>query len=114
VPGGSTNQINITYYESTQMFAYLALDSHDELMTANLQDVVRMVEEAIACIPTIRQRRLVEDIDRWAAQGFTQKDLFQEIKKLLQIEDLRGGTITPEEMRQGISYIMAHYRTLVG
>lgn len=110
VPGGSTNQINITYMESTATFAYLALDTHDEQQTTALAEVLHMVEEAVARIPEIRRNRLYEDIDRWARQGMGQQDLFSEIKKLLQIEDLRGGTITPQEMRESIAYIMANYR----
>jgi len=112
VPGGSTNQINITYMESTATFAYLALDTHNEQLTAALSEVLHMVEEAIVRIPEIRRNRLREDIDRWAQQGLGQQELFHEIKKLLQIEDLRGGTITPQEMRESIAYIMANYRTV--
>ena len=61
-------------------------------------------------IPTIRRNRLVEDIDRWATQGLSQRDLFQKMNQLLKIEDLRGGTITMQEMKHGIQYILEHFR----
>ncbi|HEY3379637.1 MAG TPA: hypothetical protein VGL77_19350 [Armatimonadota bacterium] len=111
VPGGSTNQINVTYFESSCQFSYLALDSHDELCTGEVDEVIRMVEDAVGRIPAIRRNRLLEDLDRWAAQGMSQKDLFQQMNKLLQIEDLRGGTITMHEMKYGISHILAKYKT---
>lgn len=110
VPGGSTNQINITYFESTDLFMYLALDTHEEVCTAFFEEVLQMVEEAVARIPAIRRQRLTDDIDRWAAAGLAQRDLFQKVSQLLQIEDLRGGTITMHEMKHGIAHILAHYR----
>lgn len=110
VPGGSTNQINITYYESSKMFSYLGLEAQEEQCTSSLDDVLRMVATAVERIPAIRKRRLLEDIDRWAAQGLGQRDLFQKMNGLLQIEDLRGGTITMQEMKAGIAHILAHYR----
>ena len=111
VPGGSTNQINITYDGSTKLFNYLGLDAQEEQCTTALDAVLRMVTAAVERIPAIRKQRLLEDIDRWAAQGLTQRDLFQKMNSLLQIEDLRGGTITMLEMKAGIAHILAHYRT---
>lgn len=110
LPGGSTNQVNITYSESARLFTFLALDTHEERQTALESDVLDMVREAVERIPAARRQRLVEDIDRWAVQGLPTKDLFQKINKLLQIEDLRGGTITPQEMKEGIAHILAHHQ----
>jgi hypothetical protein len=114
VPGGSTNQINITYHEVAQQFSYLGLDAHEEKVTSSLDEVRQMVTEAVERIPAIRKRRLLEDIDRWAAQGLSQRDLFQKMNGLLKIEDLRGGTITMQEMKAGIAHILEHYRETVG
>ena len=110
VPGGSTNQINITFFEPVGMFNYLALDSHAEQCTSSIEEILRMVEDAVQRIPAIRHQRLLEDIDRWAAMGLSQRDLFQKMNQLLQIEDLRGGTITMHEMKHGIAHILAKYR----
>lgn len=110
VPGGSTNQINVTHFDGRSMFVYLALDSHEERCTPSLDEVLAMVEEAVTRIPAIRHQRLLDDIDRWAASGMGQRDLFQKMNQLLQIEDLRGGTITMVEMKQGIAHILANYR----
>jgi len=110
VPGGSTNQINITHFSVAGMFNYLGLDAHEEQCTASLDEVLGMVTMAVERIPGIRKYRLLEDIDRWAAQGLRQRELFQKMNSLLQIEDLRGGTITMQEMKAGITHILANYR----
>lgn len=114
VPGGSTNQINITWFEATEMFNYLSLNAQEEECTASLDDVLAMVKVAVERIPDIRSSRLCEDIDRWAAQGLRHTELFQKMTKLLQFEDLRGGTITMQEMKSGVNYILAHYRAPAG
>ena len=111
VPGGSTNQINITFHEATALYAFIDLETHAERETTELDEVLAYVRDAVDRIPTIRRTRLQEDIDRWAEQGLSQKDLFQKMTKLLQIEDLRGGTITMQEMKAGIAHILEHYRT---
>ncbi|HEX2951582.1 MAG TPA: hypothetical protein VHV83_18750 [Armatimonadota bacterium] len=110
VPGGSTNQINVTYLHSSNTFLYLGLDAQEERNTSDLNDVLRMVEAAIERIPAIRKESLLKDIDRWAGQGMGQRDLFQKMNKLLQIEDLVGGTITMHEMKFGIAHILAKYK----
>ena len=111
VPGGSTNQINIIYHETTATFDYLALDSSEECVTTSPEEVYRFVRDAVERIPDIRRQRLEEDICRWAAQGMTQKELFQRITMLLQIEDLKGGTVTLQEMKKGIKYILEIVRS---
>ena len=111
MPGGSTNQINVTHVAETGKFVFLELDTHEECCTASLDMVQCMVKEIIDRIPENRKRRLVEDLDRWAEQGLEQRDLFQKMNSLLQIEDLRGGTITMSEMKHGIAHILAKYRT---
>lgn len=113
VPGGSTNQINITYHYQVQKYCYIGNDSINECTTSSIDEVTDMVHRLVEEIPAIRHRRLLEDIDRWAKQGMQQRDLFQQITKLLQIEDLRGGTITMPEMKAGIAYILQHYRSAV-
>ncbi len=111
VPGGSTNQINVTYHQGNNNFSYIDVDSHDEIFTNNIDDIITFISKLTLTIPAIRINRLQEDIDRWYAMGMYQKDLFQKMTKLLQIEDLRGGTITMHEMKAGIAYILARTKT---
>jgi len=111
VPGGSTNQINVTFHESGNKYSYIDVDTHDEVFTENIDDIISFIIKLVLTIPTIRVSRLQEDIDRWYAMGMCQKDLFQKMTKLLQIEDLRGGTITMHEMKAGIAYILARTKT---
>lgn len=107
VPGGSTNQINIVYEQATKMFSFIDLDTHEERVTKSLPEVLNYINDMVQRIPDTRKHRLVEDIDRWAAEGLSQKDLFQKMTKLLQIEDLKGGTITLAEMKIGIAHILS-------
>ena len=111
VPGGSTNQINVTHFDKTGEYIFLALDTHVECCTSSLEEASKMVRELVARIPAIRKERLLEDIDRWAEQGMGQRELFQKMNALLQVEDLRGGTITMAEMKHGIAHILARYRS---
>ena len=90
---------------------YLDLDSAEERTTTSMEEVCQFISEAVSRIPDIRRRRLEEDIRRWAAEGMTQKELFQHITKLLQIEDLKGGTVTLSEMKAGIKYILEIVRS---
>jgi hypothetical protein len=110
VPGGSTNQLNISYCSSTGMYSYIKLDSHQECCSGSLDEVCEMVSQAVDLIPGIRHRRLAEDIDRWAASGMGQRELFQHLTTLLAMDDLRGGAITMAEMKDGITYILRKYR----
>jgi hypothetical protein len=110
VPGGSTNQLNVTHTAPDDTYAYIALDNHDERVTQDLNEVLAMLQEAVSRIPDIRRTRLCEAIDRWAAEGMGQRQLFQQMTTLLQMDDLRGGAITMPEMKEGIAHILAHYR----
>ncbi|MEI6521495.1 MAG: hypothetical protein WCO98_15875, partial [bacterium] len=92
-------------------YSYIDVDTHDEVFTENIDDIISFIIKLVLTIPTIRVSRLQEDIDRWYAMGMCQKDLFQKMTKLLQIEDLRGGTITMHEMKAGIAYILARTKT---
>jgi hypothetical protein len=111
VPGGSTNQLNISYCEQTGAFTFIAPDTHTESCTPSLDEVTDMIARTVAQIPAIRRQRLQEDIDHWASSGMSQRDLFQRMTKMLSMEGLRGGAITLHEMKDGIGYIVTHYRT---
>lgn len=106
VPGGSTNQLNISYDSQTRNYSFLPLGSHEEFHTETLDEVLRLVEEGVARIPDIRHQSLTGDIDRWASQGLSSGELFQHINALLKVEDLVGGAITMQEMKASIAYIL--------
>jgi hypothetical protein len=107
VPGGSTNQITITHRKASQTFIYLSLDAQQEQATESLDEVLEMLAQAVARIPELRRQRLREEIDRWKAAGMSRPELFQQLNQLLHMHDLRGGSITEEELKGGIAYILA-------
>lgn len=113
LPGGSTDQINITYHEPSGVFSYLALDSERECHTTVLDDVLRMVTGAIEAIPHRRAEQLLASIDYWAAQSMPYQEMLQQLNRLLHMEDMRGGAITPREMQIGIAHLLARYRPAV-
>jgi hypothetical protein len=105
VPGGSTNQINVCFGHDDGNFSYVNPVNHDEVSTRDGNEVLAMVESLIHQIPDARQQRLREDIERWFGEGRSHHEMFNEINKLLQL-DFKGGSITHQELKYGINYII--------
>lgn len=110
VPGGSTNQLNISYAAAAGTFAYLDPDTAEECHTSALAEILAMVEHAVAAIPHLRRAQLYAMIDRWIAAGMGRSAVLQELNRLLQATDLPGGTLTPDELKLGIAYLMTGKR----
>jgi hypothetical protein len=105
VPGGSTNQINVTLSYGSGVFSYLSPDDGSEHTTGDIETVVAMLERVARGVPEERRRRLREDVERWFGEGRTHREMFLEINKLLQM-DFKGGSITHHELKDGINYIL--------
>jgi hypothetical protein len=105
VPGGSTNQINVTLSYSSGVFSYLSLKDGTEHSTEDVEAVVAMLEQVARGVPEERRRRLREDVERWFGEGRSHREMFVEINKLLQM-DFKGGSITHHELKEGINYIL--------
>ena len=105
LPGGSTNQINVSYNHVGSRFSFLGLDADSEQVSENPQEATRMLEEAIREIPERRLARLYEDIERWFGEGKTSHEMFQEINSLMQT-DFKGGSLTHQELKAGINHVL--------
>ena len=105
LPGGSTNQINISYNQATEGFSFLGLDADSEQVSSDPQQALGMLEEAVRQIPERRLERLYEDIERWFGEGKTSHEMFKEINSLLQT-DFKGGSLTHQELKAGIHHIL--------
>jgi len=105
VPGGSTNQINVTLSCSTGVFSYLSPEDGAEHTTDDMEAVIAMLERVARRVPEERRRRLREDVERWFGEGRSHREMFLEINKLLQM-DFKGGSITHHELKEGINYIL--------
>jgi len=106
LPGGSSSQINIEYHAEENHFRFLDVDTAEERVCGDPAEALQMLRESIARIPARRLQRLREDIDRWFGQGKSSRDMFLEINKLLQT-DFKGGSLTHQELKAGIGYILA-------
>ena len=105
LPGGSTNQINISYNHATARFSFLGLDADTEHVSADPRQALEMLEQAVQEIPQRRLQRLCEDIDRWFGEGKTSHEMFQEINSLMQT-DFKGGSLTHQELKAGIAHVL--------
>lgn len=105
LPGGSSSQINIEYHAADDCFRFLDADTAEEIVCRDPEQVLRMVRDSISRIPARRVQRLHEDIDRWFAEGKSSHDMFLEINRLLQT-DFKGGSLTHQELKAGINYIL--------
>ena len=105
LPGGSSSQINVEYHTADQSFRYLDADTAEECATCDPQAVLEMLRTSISRIPARREQSLRQDIDRWFGEGKSSHEMFLEINKLLQT-DFKGGSLTSQELKAGIHYVM--------
>jgi hypothetical protein len=105
-PGGSTDQINITYTRSTSLFALIDAQ-HGEQTTQCVEEVVESVQPRIHGIPQKRLETLYSEIRRHIDDGANTAGLFGHLNRILQSE-FKGGTITHIELRDAMTYAV-HY-----
>lgn len=105
IPGGSTSQINVSFTNPDGEFTYINPDNHSEHSTQDPAEVLAMMETAIKQIPEKRRQCLRQEIERWFGKGRTSGEMFTEINKLLHL-DFKGGTITHQELKDSINYII--------
>ncbi|MBI2300649.1 MAG: hypothetical protein HYU66_17205 [Armatimonadetes bacterium] len=105
IPGGSTNQVGVSYEEGA--FRMLDAKAEDELVVADPGEVVAKLHEHIRGIPDYRRRRLRQDIDQWLHDGSTQHDVLEELNRLLRLGyEFRGGTVTVDELIDACCYLV--------
>ncbi len=105
LPGGSSSQINVEYHAAEGCFRFIDVDTAEERTCHDPEQVLRMLRDSISRIPERRLQRLRDDIQRWFGEGKSSHDMFLEINKLLQT-DFKGGTLTNQELKAGIQYIL--------
>ena len=104
-PGGSTDQINITFDSATGVFALLAHDTSAEQAFDTFDPVIPLVMKRVEIIPRKRFQMLREEIDRWMDQGLSMAQIVANMNKILQSE-FKGGTITHTELKEAMKYVM--------
>lgn len=112
-PGGSTDQINLTFHFNTGQFVLLDPETHEEITVSDVDTLMRRLEAQIQAIPERRLARLRDDVNRWIAQGLSRLAISQELNKYHHSQmEFKGGSITPQELGAALKFaIMRLNRT---
>lgn len=104
-PGGSTNQINVSFDHQRQVFRALNEQTAEEEDVAEVDVVMERVTAHVLSIPDKRKQRLNSDMERWLNEGATQGMILGKLSQLLKIQDLKGGSITSAELQEATRYL---------
>jgi hypothetical protein len=107
-PGGSTDQINVSFDHSSGCFSVLD-DNGAELETIASDDVLRCIRPRIFGIPDKRLSHLCDEIKRQMDTGMPPAGVIGHLNRLMNSE-LRGGTITHLEMRDAMTFAVQYAR----
>ena len=110
-PGGSTDQINITYCHRTGSFT--VVEEHGEVTSTSVEDVVRSIEPRISGIPQKRLEHLYGEIRRQVDDGSSTAGLFGHLNQMMN-SGLRGGTITHLEFKEAMTYAVRYMKSKNG
>lgn len=104
-PGGSTNQINVSFDHQRQMFRTLNEQTGEEENVVEVDAVMKRVTAHVLSIPERRKQRLNADMERWLNEGATQGMILAKLSQLLKMQDLKGGSITSAELQEATRYL---------
>lgn len=105
-PGGSTDQINISYNHATGDLSLI--DAHEgEIVTRDEATVVQAVVGRIRIIPLKRQETLQAEVRRLIDDGGSTTGVIGHLNRCLSSE-FRGGTLTHLELRDAMTYAVKY------
>jgi hypothetical protein len=107
-PGGSTDQINISFHHCTRLFTLIDVDA-GELTVDSPGCVIQMVQPRIGGIPEKRRETLRAEIRRQVDSGSNTGGLCGHLNRMMQSE-LRGGGITLEEMKDAMMFAVRYMK----
>ena len=105
-PGGSTDQINVSFDHATDLFSIVEDSEH---LTPSADEVMAHVRPRVACIPEKRRESLQAEIRRQIDGGVGRAGLFGHINRLMQ-SDFKGGTITHQELQEAMRFAVQYSR----
>jgi hypothetical protein len=111
-PGGSTDQINISYHHAEGRFA-LVDEDEGEVTTDSIDTVIQSIQPRISGIPTKRLETLFAEIRRQIDSGSNHAGLFGHLNRMIQSE-FKGGTITHLELRDAMTYAVKYMKEKQG
>ena len=107
-PGGSTDQINISYYHLAVSFAFV--DAQEgEITTTSIEEVMHTVAERVSAIPAKRRETLCSEVRREIDSGnaTSASGVMGHLNRLMQSE-FKGGTITHLELRDAMMFAVQY------
>lgn len=107
-PGGSTDQINVSYSHQSRIFA-LVDASEGEFITSSADCVLETIHPRITGIPEKRREHLCAEIRRQVDAGSSTAGVFGQLNRFMQSE-FKGGTITHIEMRDAMTYAVQYMK----
>ena len=105
-PGGSTDQINVAFDHKGGLFHIT--NEHGDEVTPDPEVVANAVMLRVEAIPAKRAATLRRCVNEWLGEGRSRGQMFVEANRLLQ-SGFRGGSITHEELKDVIRYIVDCY-----
>jgi hypothetical protein len=105
-PGGSTDQINVSFDHSSARFSVLD-DEGREFETGSPDEALTCIAPRIRGIPEKRLAHLRDEIRRQMDTGIAPAGVVGHLNRLMNSE-LRGGTITHLEMRDAMTFAVQY------
>jgi len=105
-PGGSTDQINVSFDHGTGSFSVLDDEGAENETTAAV-DVLACIRPRVLGIPQKRIGHLCDEIKRQMDSGTPPAGVVGHLNRLMNSE-LRGGTITHLEMRDAMTFAVQY------
>jgi hypothetical protein len=106
-PGGSTDQINVSFDHSASHFSLISDDTLEEFVTATIDEVLEQIAPRIARIPEKRREHLRAEIRRKLDAGESRMALVGHLNRLLTSE-FRGGRVTHLELRDAMTFAVQY------
>lgn len=101
-PGGSTDQINISFHHKTGVF--VVVDEHaGEVSVSEVEEVLERVMPRVEGIPQKRRETLFAEIERQVEGGNSTPGLVGHLNRMMN-SGFKGGAITHLEMRDAMTY----------
>ena len=106
-PGGSTDQINITYYHHSSTFALVDEAREGEVTTLCVDTVLESIQPRISGIPLKRRQSLFDEIQRQLDSGTNTAGIVGHLNRMMNSE-FRGGTITLPEFKDAMTFAVRY------
>ena len=107
-PGGSTDQINISFNHETGEF--ILVDAHEgEWSTRSVDAVLECIGPRVCGIPQKRFDHLCDEIRRQVDGGSNTAGLFGALNRMMQSE-FKGGGITHLELRDAMTFAVKYMK----